>query len=237
MTFDPKQDGEVFLVDKPKDWTSFDVVAHLRTLLKKRHRLKRLKVGHAGTLDPMATGLLICCSGRQTKRIQEFQEAEKEYVATLQLGYRTFTCDAESELIAEHSTKEVTDERIEQLLPSFQGTIQQVPPSHSAVRVNGKRAYEEARKGRDPGLGARTVKIHDIRVEASEIPELTLRIRCGKGSYIRSIARDLGDRLGCGAYLSALRRTRIGDHLVEDARTIHELRASLRKDIDPEHGK
>lgn len=227
--FDPIGEGAVFLIDKPSGWTSFDVVAELRSLLKKRYGVRKLKVGHAGTLDPMATGLLICCSGRMTKSIHRFQDAEKEYVGRVRFGYSTASCDADSEFISEHSTEGIDRESIEAVLPKFRGKIEQVPPSHSAVRVGGKRAYEEARKGKDPGLGARSVEVHDIRIESFQAPELELRIRCSKGTYIRSIARDLGKELKSGAYLSALRRTRIGEDRVDDAHTMNDLREFLQQ--------
>lgn len=231
---DPKYRGAVFSIDKPKGWTSFDVVDHLRKQLKKKFGLKKLKVGHAGTLDPMATGLLICCCGPMTKRINEFQEGEKTYEAKVRFGYRTASNDAETEIVSEHSTKGIDEECIEEALENFKGKIEQVPPAHSAVRVNGKRAYEEARKGKDPGLGARNVEVHQLELEGFVSEIATLRIRCSKGTYIRSLARDLGDELGTGAYLTELRRTGIGRYDVEDAFTIDELRAHLKEDPDPE---
>ncbi len=231
--FDPIKNGSYFLVDKPKGWTSFDVVAELRHLLKKAYGVKKLKVGHAGTLDPMATGLLILCSGPMTKRIHEFQEAEKEYEGTLHFGYRTASHDAETEIVSEHSTEGLDRDKIEQILEKFKGSIEQTPPAHSAVRINGKRAYEEARKGNDPKLAARKVEVHQLRIEKLEIPESTLRIRCSKGTYIRSLARDIGDETKCGAYLSSLRRTAIGKYRVEDAHTIDELRKTFRAFPDP----
>lgn len=240
-TFDPIHTGAVFSIDKPKGWTSFDVVDRLRKWLKKAYGVKKLKVGHAGTLDPMATGLLICCSGPMTKRVNEFQEAEKCYRATLKFGYSTASHDGETEVVSEHSTENIDGERLGTILPVFEGSIQQVPPAYSAVRVNGKRAYEEARKGKDPGLEARTVEIRKIELESFEGDEAVLLIRCGKGTYIRSLARDLGEQLGSAAYLKALRRTRIGDRDVDDALTIDELRASLQAErkpaTDPEQKK
>lgn len=232
-TSDPIQKGDAFLIDKPSGWTSFDVVAKLRDLLKKAYGVKKLKVGHAGTLDPMATGLLICCSGPMTKRVTEFQEAEKEYVGTLCFGYRTASHDIESELISEHSTEGVDQKAIQAVLGRFRGAIEQIPPAHSAVRINGKRAYEEARKGNDPRLGSRNVEIHELEIEALEMPELTLRIRCSKGTYIRALARDIGEALNSGAYLSSLRRTAIGEYHVEDAYRIDELRELYRASSDP----
>lgn len=231
--FDPISKGAVFPIDKPKGWTSFDVVDRLRKWLKKSYGVKKLKVGHAGTLDPMATGLLICCSGPMTKRINKFQEDEKVYRATVGFGYQTSTLDAEGEVTAEHATEGIDRDRIEALLPSFQGKIEQVPPAHSAVKINGKRAYEEARKGNDPGLEARQVEIHELHLENFENEEATIYIRCGKGTYIRSLARDLGERCGSAAYLKALRRIRIGQYHVDDAFTIDELRASFQEATDP----
>ncbi len=228
MVFDPIKKGSFFLIDKPKGWTSFDVVNELRGQLKKTYGVKKLKVGHAGTLDPMATGLLICCSGPMTKRIQEFQEAEKEYLATLHFGYRTASHDADSEVVSEHSTKGIDREAMEKVLSKFQGSVEQVPPAHSAVKIDGKRAYEEARKGKTPHLSPRQVEIHEIGIDRFQMPELSLRIRCSKGTYIRSLARDIGEELNSGAYLNALRRTSIGRYHVDDAWRIDELRTLIQ---------
>lgn len=235
--FDPIRKGAAFLLDKPKEWTSFDVVGKLRSLLKKHYGVRRLKVGHAGTLDPMATGLLISCSGPMTKRINEYQDADKEYKATVRLGERTASCDAETEATSRAPVDHLTRETIDEALQAFIGEIRQVPPAFSAVRVNGKRAYQEARKGKDPKLDPRIVQVHGIEIEAFELPEVDLSIRCGKGTYIRSIARDLGEELGCGAYLKELRRTRIGEQRIEDAWTIEGIKAFLKEESNAKAAK
>lgn len=235
--FDPIKKGAAFLLDKPKSWTSFDVVGKLRSLLKEHYSVRRLKVGHAGTLDPMATGLLICCSGPMTKRISEYQDADKEYRAKVRLGERTASCDAETEATSSSPVEHLNLEKVEEALNAFVGEIRQVPPAFSAVRVNGKRAYQEARKGKDPKLDPRIVQVHGIEVEAFELPEVDLSIRCGKGTYIRSLARDLGEKLECGAHLKELRRTRIGEYRIEDAWTIEGIKAFLKEEKNAKAAK
>ncbi len=238
---DPIKEGAYFLIDKPSGWTSFDVVDRLRKMLKKANGVKKLKVGHAGTLDPLATGLLICCSGPMTKRINEFQEAEKSYRATFRLGQTTHSHDAETEVVEEQDPSHIDEKDLEEVLKNYRGAIEQVPPAYSAVRVEGKRAYEEARKGKDVGLKARNVEVHELQLERYEVPRVTLFIRCGKGTYVRSLARDIGNDLGCGAHLEQLRRTAIGPYRVDDAYTIDELCTLLQNSPDtaqdPERGE
>lgn len=234
--FDPVNKGEAIPFDKPKGWTSFDVVAKVRDRLKRHYGLKKLKVGHAGTLDPMATGLLVLCCGPMTRSVHRFQDAEKEYVATVRLGEGTPSHDAETQVERMEPVDHITQEQVERALKTFEGETEQKPPAYSALRVNGKRAYEEARKGKDPKLEARRVRIEEIRLESLSLPEADIRIRCGKGTYIRSIARDLGETLGTSAHLTALRRTRIGEQHIDEAWTLQDLEDRLKKLGNPVEG-
>ena len=221
--------GRILLIDKPLRWTSFDAVHRVkRELLKSvlhdiedpaiRKTLKRkLKVGHAGTLDPLATGLLIICTGPNTKRISDIQSQEKEYTGTITLGAVTPTFDLESAPEQQLPTEHITPAQILSAVKKFIGVIQQVPPSHSAVKIGGERAYELAREGREVVIQPKEVTIKSFEISSIEMPVLTFKVICNKGTYIRSLANDLGKELGCGAYLSSLRRTRIGDFLVENA--------------------
>ncbi len=223
------QAGTVLLFDKPLDWTSFDVVNRVRNMLCRKLEVKKLKVGHAGTLDPKATGLVIVCTGKVTKQIDLIQAQEKEYVATLKLGATTPSFDLESEEDAQFPTEHITQELIEQVLPKFLGEIDQVPPVFSAIKVNGKRAFDYARKGAEIELKSRKIVVKSITIERFEMPELELRIACGKGTYIRSLARDLGSELGSGAYLVGLRRTAIGENRVENAWTLEQFQEQLAR--------
>lgn len=223
------QAGTVLLLDKPLDWTSFDVVNRVRNMLCRKLEVKKLKVGHAGTLDPKATGLVIVCTGKVTKQIDLIQAQEKEYVATLKLGATTPSFDLESEEDAQFPTEHITQELIEQVLPKFLGEIDQVPPVFSAIKVNGKRAFDYARKGAEIELKSRKIVVKSITIERFEMPELELRIACGKGTYIRSLARDLGSELGSGAYLVGLRRTAIGENRVENAWTLEQFQEQLAR--------
>lgn len=202
--------------DKPYEWTSFGLVAKVRYLLCKRLGVKKLKVGHAGTLDPLATGVLLVCTGKATKRIEELQAHTKEYVATLRLGATTPSFDLEKPLDAEYPTEHITREMVEETLVRFVGTIEQVPPVFSACKVNGSRAYDLARKGEEVELKAKTLVIDELELLRCELPEIVIRVVCSKGTYIRALARDIGEALHSGAHLTALRRTRIGDVKVED---------------------
>lgn len=202
--------------DKPYEWTSFGLVAKVRYLLCKRLGVKKLKVGHAGTLDPLATGVLLVCTGKATKRIEELQAHTKEYVATLRLGATTPSFDLEKPVDAEYPTGHITREMVEETLVRFVGTIEQVPPVFSACKVNGSRAYDLARKGEEVELKAKTLVIDELELLRCELPEIVIRVVCSKGTYIRALARDIGEALHSGAHLTALRRTRIGDVKVED---------------------
>ncbi len=210
------KEGVVIAIDKPYRMSSFGALAHVRMLCSRRQGAK-VKMGHAGTLDPLATGVLILCTGKMTKRIEEFQQHTKEYVATLQLGGTTASHDMEHEVEATFPTDHVTREQVSETLKSFVGDIQQIPPSFSACNVNGKRAYQLSRKGREVTLAPKTVHIEEIELSHydDQLKQATIRVVCGKGTYIRSLARDIGEALGCGAYLTALRRTRVGDVRVE----------------------
>ena len=211
-------EGEILAFDKPYRWTSFDVVGKTRWLLCHRLGLKKLKVGHTGTLDPLATGVVVVCTGRKTKLIDQLQNHTKEYVATLQLGATTPSYDLEKPIDATYPTEHITRALIDEVIPTFQGEQWQVPPMFSAVKVDGKRAYELARKGQEAELKAKLLVIDEIEVLSfdAETMQLVLRISCSQGTYIRALARDIGERLGSGAHLIALRRTRVGDIRVED---------------------
>ncbi len=207
---DALREGGVILVDKPYRWTSFDVINRLRRLLN-------VKIGHAGTLDPLATGLLICCTGSWTKKITDYQRLPKEYTGTFLLGAVTPTYDLESEPQDHQPYEHLTAQEIIAATANFTGEIQQVPPVHSAIKKGGKRAYELARKGEEIVLEARPVTISAFEITAVQLPEVHFRVACSTGTYIRSLAHDLGQVLGCGAYLSVLRRTKIGSFDVADA--------------------
>ena len=203
--------GEVIGIDKPLGWTSFDAVKRLRGAIQRRLGVKKFKVGHAGTLDPLATGVLIVCTGRATRRIEELQNGTKEYVAELTIGATTPSYDLETEIDERRPWEHVSREDVEAVLPRFQGRVMQVPPVFSAVKVGGKRAYKFARKGKEVELKPKALEISELEIVSFEAPKLTLRVVCSKGTYIRALARDIGEALGCGAHLSALRRTRVGD--------------------------
>ena len=210
--------GEIIAIDKPYRMSSFGALAHVRFLISKKVGVKRVKTGHAGTLDPLATGVLILCTGKATKQIERLQGHTKEYTATLQLGATTVSYDMEHEVNATYPTAHITRELIDEVLPRFQGNIQQVPPVFSACMVDGHRAYKMARKGEEVELKPKPIRIDEIEVNHFDAEKMLLSIRvvCGKGTYIRSLARDIGEALGSGAYLTALRRTRVGDFRVED---------------------
>jgi tRNA pseudouridine55 synthase len=209
--------GGVVLIDKPYGWTSFDAVNKIRSVLRKYYGIRKIKVGHAGTLDPLATGLVIICTGKMTKEITHFQLLEKEYIAKFELGKTTSSFDLETVVDKEYKTSHITKELIDITIEKFIGEIDQVPPLFSAKYIDGKRAYKSARRGDDVELPSSRVNIREIIVEKFDLPELTLRIACSKGTYIRSLARDIGLELKSGAYLSALRRTRIGEYEVSNA--------------------
>lgn len=212
--------GEILVVDKPYRWTSFDAVKRLRGAVQRRLNAKRFKVGHAGTLDPLATGVLLVCTGRATKRIAELQEGMKEYVAEITFGATTPSYDLEKEIDATYPWEHITPELIAETLPKFQGHVMQVPPVFSAVKIDGKRAYNYARKGKEVDIKAKPLEIREMEILKWEAPVLTLRVLCSKGTYIRALARDLGEALDSGAHLVGLRRTRVGDYTEQQALTI-----------------
>ena len=203
--------GEVLFFNKPLGWTSFNLVAKVRGILRKRLGVKKLKVGHAGTLDPLATGVMIICTGRATKRIEEFQYQIKEYVATIHLGATTPSYDLEHEIDKTYPNEHITEELIKDTLKKFIGEIQQTPPAFSAVKVDGKRAYELARKGKEVNLKPKLLVIDEIELLDCNLPEIKVRVVCSKGTYIRALARDIGEALDSGAHLTGLVRTRIGE--------------------------
>lgn len=224
-------DGEIICINKPYRMSSFGALARVRYLISQRIGVKRVKTGHAGTLDPLATGVLILCTGRATKRIDELQAHTKEYTATLQLGATTPSYDMEHPVDATYPTEHITRELIEATLPTFVGEIQQVPPAYSACKVNGARAYKLMRKGRDVELKAKTLRIDEIELLwfDSEKMQMSIRVVCGKGTYIRALARDIGEALKSGAYLTALCRTRVGDIRIEDCIKLDDVPAWLEQ--------
>lgn len=225
------EQGEVLAFDKPLEWTSFDLVAKVRYALCRKLGRKKLKVGHSGTLDPLATGIVVVCTGKKTKLIEKLQYDVKEYVATLQLGATTASYDLEQPINATYPTNHIDQALIEKVIPTFLGEQWQTPPMYSAVWVNGKRAYELARKGEEVELKPKLLVIDAIEVlsfdEASM--QLTIRVVCSKGTYIRALARDIGERLGSGAHLTALRRTRVGEIDIKDCYTIDNFLLQLKE--------
>ena len=210
------KEGEILYLNKPLGWTSFKVVGHVRYHICRRMGVKKLKVGHAGTLDPLATGVMIVCTGKATKRIEELQYHTKEYVATIRLGATTPSYDLEHEIDATYPTEHITRELVEEVLQRFVGEIQQVPPAFSACMVNGKRAYDLARKGEEVELKPKLLVIDEIELLECNLPDIKIRVVCSKGTYIRALARDIGEALDSGAHLIALERTRVGDVRLED---------------------
>ena len=223
--------GEVVYFNKPLDWTSFDLVNKFRYLLSRKLQIKKIKVGHAGTLDPKATGVMIVCTGRATKRLEEFQGQTKEYVATLKLGATTPSFDLEKEIDATYPTEHITREMVEQVLSRFTGSIEQVPPAFSACNVDGKRAYKLARKGKEVTLKAKELVIDALELMDYRLPVITLRVVCSKGTYIRALARDIGQALGSGAHLIALERTRVGDVTLDQCITTDDIEAFLNENV------
>lgn len=221
------EDGEVILIDKPTDWTSFDTVNFIRALIKRFYKIPKLKVGHAGTLDPLATGLLILCTGKKTKQIEEYQAKIKTYTGTILLGQTTPTFDLESEPDQTFPTEGITAEQIENARLKFIGDIKQYPPKYSAIKIKGKRAFDYARSDEEIELKARDIHIEDFKLNTERFPELDFEVTCSKGTYIRSLANDLGKELGNGACLKSLRRTRIGDFKVEDAWQLEDLKLHI----------
>jgi tRNA pseudouridine55 synthase len=216
------QKGEILVFDKPLDWTSFDLVHKVRYTICKSLKIKKLKVGHAGTLDPKATGILVLCTGKATSKIETLQADEKEYVATLKLGATTPSYDLESTEDRQFEISHISKDILVEVLKKFIGTIEQVPPEYSAIKIDGKRAYEYARKGISVEMKPKILEIKEIEVLSFSLPEVKLRIVCGKGTYIRALARDIGEALQSGAYLTGLRRTRVGNFGLEQAIDLDE---------------
>ena len=222
-------EGEVLYLNKPLQWTSFDLVNKTRFMLRRALGLKKIKVGHAGTLDPLATGVMILCTGKATKQIDTYLHKDKEYIATIKLGATTPSFDKETQEDATFETSHITRELVEQTLPNFIGDIQQVPPIYSAIRVEGQHAYELARKNENVEMPARTVRIDNLELLSYEFPYIQVRVACSKGTYIRSLARDLGCAMNTGAYLTALERTKIGDVVLSDCSTIEQLQQIIEQ--------
>lgn len=216
------KEGEVLFFNKPLGWTSFKVVGHIRYHICRRMKVKKLKVGHTGTLDPLATGVMIVCTGKATKRIEEFQYHTKEYIATIQLGATTPSYDLEHEIDATYPTEHITREKIEEALKLFLGEIQQIPPAFSACKVDGARAYDLARKGQEVELKPKLLAIDEIELLACDLEKMEIKIRVVCRTYIRALARDIGEALHSGAHLTGLVRTRVGEVKLEDC-------------LDPEH--
>ena len=221
------QKGEVLVFDKPLDWTSFDLVQKIRNNICRKMNIRKLKVGHAGTLDPKATGVMVLCTGKATGMIESIQAEEKEYIANLKLGATTPTFDLESEEDNYFETSHITEELFKETINKFIGTIEQVPPVHSAIKIEGKRAYEFARKGIEVELKSKVLVIKEIEIEEFTNTEVKLRIVCSKGTYIRALARDIGKALQSGAYLVGLRRIRVGNIRIDQAFNITEFLDSV----------
>ncbi|GHT77135.1 tRNA pseudouridine synthase B [Bacteroidia bacterium] len=228
MIFPDFQAGEILYLNKPLHWTSFDLVNKIRYQISRYLNVKKIKVGHAGTLDPLATGVMIVCTGKATKRIEEFQYQTKEYVAMLRLGATTPSFDLETEIDHRYETAHITKELIESVLPQFLGTIEQIPPSFSACKINGDRAYELARQGKEVELQPKQLVIDKIELLDYQPEELKIRVVCSKGTYIRALARDIGTALQSGAHLTGLERTRIGDVSLAGCMTIEAFEAYLK---------
>lgn len=223
------KEGEVLYFDKPLKWTSFALVNKIRYHISRKLNVKKIKVGHAGTLDPLATGVMIVCTGKATKRIEEFQYHTKEYIATLQLGATTPSFDLEKEIDATYPTEHITRELVESTLKTFLGTIEQIPPAFSACKVDGKRAYELARNGDEVSLKPKTLVIEEIELLECNLPVIKIRVVCSKGTYIRALARDIGEALHSGAHLIGLVRTRVGEVSLEDCMKVEDFEKWIDK--------
>lgn len=234
--------GETILVDKPYGWTSFDVVKRIRGVMLRRMGVKKMKVGHAGTLDPLATGVMIIVSGKSTKLIEQLQSGVKEYIATIALGATTPSYDLETEIDARYPTAHITRELVGEVLAKFTGRIEQVPPAFSACKIDGKRAYKMARKGDAVELKPKILVIDEIELLEYSPESITIRVVCSKGTYIRALARDIGAALGSGGHLTALRRTRVGDVTIDRCLSLDDAVSMLREvgietDVDTERRK
>lgn len=227
-------DGEILCIDKPLGWTSFDAVKRVRGALLRRMGIKKLKVGHAGTLDPLATGVMIICTGRATKRIDALQLGVKEYIADIALGATTPSFDLETEIDATYPTGHITREAVQDALRGFTGRIEQIPPSFSACKIDGRRAYDMARRGQDVNLKPKILVIDEIELLDFSQDAIRVRVVCSKGTYIRALARDIGRALGSGAHLTALRRTRVGDVTIDDCMSVADA-ARLIADVPVEY--
>jgi tRNA pseudouridine55 synthase len=225
-------EGEVLLIDKPASWTSFDVVNKVRHMLRYHLGIKKIKVGHAGTLDPLATGLLLVCTGRATKRVNEFTGLDKEYTGSFIIGATTPSYDLETPVDHEYETLHITEEMIRDAARHFMGRIVQTPPAYSAIKVEGTRAYRKARMNKDVDLPAREVLIHEFEILSAGVPETTFRVLCSKGTYVRSLVNDFGKHIGSGAYLNSLRRTRIGNYCISEAISFSRLEEILTRQLD-----
>ncbi|QNM85459.1 tRNA pseudouridine(55) synthase TruB [Polaribacter pectinis] len=231
MTEEDFKNGQVLLIDKPLEWTSFQAVNKLRWHIKQRFKIKKIKVGHAGTLDPLATGLLIICTGKQTKEIHVYQGQEKEYTGTFTIGATTPSYDLETEIDKTFPTEHISEALLKETTKQFIGEIEQKPPIFSAIKKDGKRLYELARKGETTEIKARTVTVKEFEITKIDFPKVDFRIVCSKGTYIRSLAFDFGQALNSGAHLSALRRTKIGNFSVDKATSIDDFIKNLEKEI------
>jgi tRNA pseudouridine55 synthase len=220
-------EGEVLFINKPYTWTSFDLVRKVRRLIRIKYNLPKIKVGHAGTLDPLASGMMIVCTGKSTKKINDYLGMDKEYIAGILLGRTTPSYDLEKEFDAEYPTDHITVEKIEEVLKSFLGVTEQVPPIFSAKMIDGTRAYELARKGREVEMKPVQITITEIELQKVSMPEITIRVRCSKGTYIRSLVRDIGQRLNSGATMVSLQRTAIGNYTLNNAISIEEFENKL----------
>ncbi|MCQ2209301.1 MAG: tRNA pseudouridine(55) synthase TruB [Paludibacteraceae bacterium] len=222
-------EGEILYFDKPLRWTSFDLVNKARNIIRHQLGMKKIKIGHAGTLDPLATGVMIVCTGRATKKIESFQYQTKEYIATLKLGATTPSFDLETEVDATFPTEHITESLLRETLSHFIGEIKQIPPTYSAVKINGKRAYEYARKGEEVDIKPKTLVIDEIELLSFDDNEAKIRVVCSKGTYIRALARDIGEALNSGAHLIGLQRTRIGDVTLSDCMTIEQFEEKIEQ--------
>jgi tRNA pseudouridine55 synthase len=223
------QEGQIILIDKPLNWTSFQVVNKVRWLIRKQFKLKKIKVGHAGTLDPLATGLLIICTGKLTKQIDTYQAQEKEYIGTITLGATTPSFDLETEIDQAFDISSITEAQILDTTKQFTGEIEQYPPVFSAVKKDGRRLYEFARSGEEVEISSRRVTVSEFEITGINLPDVHFKVNCSKGTYIRSLANDFGKALDNGAHLSALRRTKIGEFSVDGAVSIESFEAQIKQ--------
>lgn len=228
------KEGATLLIDKPLEWTSFDVVNKVRYALKRALNVRKIKVGHAGTLDPLATGLLIVCTGKSTKKIDSYQGLYKVYDGTMRLGATTPSFDAETEVNEIFPVEHLTAEHIYDNVSHFLGEIHQVPPMFSAIKVDGQPLYKKARKGQEVKIKSRKVTIYDFKITAIRFPDVDFEVKCSKGTYIRSLAHEFGQKLQNGAYLTKLRRTHIGEHALEDAWQLNDLIAHIKDKYTPD---